>query len=92
MALGVHYMTKVRPDDIMYDPLPLYHSAGGMVGVGQTLLCGVTVALRRKFSATNFWKDCIKYNCTVCYQEDILGAPFALVSSFSPYLKSRNFD
>lgn len=65
MALGVHFMTNLRLDDVLYDPLPLYHSAGGMVGVGQTLLRGITVVIRRKFSASNYWKDCIKYNCTV---------------------------
>lgn len=58
-------MTNLRLDDVLYDPLPLYHSAGGMIGVGQTLLRGITVVIRRKFSASNFWKDCIKYNCTV---------------------------
>ena len=25
-----------------------------------------TCVLRRKFSATKFWKDCIDNNCTVC--------------------------
>lgn len=58
-------MTNLRLDDVLYDPLPLYHSAGGMVGAGQTLLRGITVVVRRKFSATNFWKDCVQYNCTV---------------------------
>lgn len=38
--------------------------AGGMLGVGIVLLFGITMALRKKFSASNFWTDCIKYNCT----------------------------
>lgn len=25
---------------------------------------GATVVLRKKFSATNFWSECIRYNCT----------------------------
>lgn len=65
MALGVHFMTNLQLDDVVYDPLPLYHSAGGMVGIGQMLLRGLTVVIRRKFSATNFFNDCIQYNCTV---------------------------
>jgi solute carrier family 27 (fatty acid transporter), member 1/4 len=38
--------------------------AGGMLGVGCVLLFGLTMALRKKFSASNFWTDCIKYKCT----------------------------
>ena len=30
-----------------------------------SLIGGCTTVLRKKFSATNFWKDCIKYKCTV---------------------------
>jgi solute carrier family 27 (fatty acid transporter), member 1/4 len=35
-----------------------------MLGVGLVLQFGVTMALRKKFSASNFWTDCIKYKCT----------------------------
>uniref|UniRef100_A0A182JKT7 Very long-chain fatty acid transport protein n=1 Tax=Anopheles atroparvus TaxID=41427 RepID=A0A182JKT7_ANOAO len=65
MALGCYYMLSFRDDDIIYNSLPLYHSAGGMIGVGSVLLCGVTAAFRKKFSASNFWTDCIRYKCTV---------------------------
>ena len=43
----------------------MYHSMGGVVGMGQMILNGCTVALRRKFSVNQFWKDCVKYKCTV---------------------------
>ncbi|XP_055624358.1 long-chain fatty acid transport protein 4 [Toxorhynchites rutilus septentrionalis] len=65
MGTGCYYMLGLRDDDIIYNSLPLYHSAGGMVGMGSVLLCGLTAALRKKFSASNFFPDCIKYNCTV---------------------------
>ncbi|XP_055592123.1 long-chain fatty acid transport protein 4 [Uranotaenia lowii] len=65
MGTGSYYMLNLRDDDIIYNSLPLYHSAGGMVGVGTVLLCGLTAALRKKFSASNFFSDCIKYECTV---------------------------
>lgn len=64
-ANGVHFMNCVTKDDIVYDSLPLYHMTGGMVGIGQALLFGSSVVIRSKFSASNFWKDCIKYNVTV---------------------------
>jgi len=43
--------------DVMYCALPLYHSAGGAMAVGCVLLSGATLALRRKFSAREFWSD-----------------------------------
>ena len=45
----------------IYDPLPLYHSAGGVVGIGLMTVFGATVAIRRKFSVRNFWKDCVNF-------------------------------
>lgn len=43
----------------------LFSLAGNIVGAGQCLIHGMTVVIRKKFSASNFWDDCIKYNCTV---------------------------
>ena len=50
---------------VFYDPLPLYHSAGGVVGIGLMMIFGATVVIRQKFSVRNFWQDCIKYDCNV---------------------------
>ncbi|XP_064416736.1 long-chain fatty acid transport protein 1 [Latimeria chalumnae] len=63
-AFGYHGF-RMRPDDIIYDCLPLYHSAGNIMGIGQCLLQGVTVVIRKKFSASRFWDDCVKFNCTI---------------------------
>ncbi|XP_072567880.1 long-chain fatty acid transport protein 1a isoform X1 [Paramormyrops kingsleyae] len=60
-----YYAFRMRPDDVVYDCLPLYHSAGNIMGVGQCLIHGLTVVVKKKFSASRFWEDCIKYNCTV---------------------------
>ncbi|XP_049764000.1 long-chain fatty acid transport protein 1-like [Schistocerca cancellata] len=65
MAVGVNMLLKITQDDVVYDPLPLYHTAGGAIGIGQALLFGITVTIRRKFSASNYWTDCIQNNCTV---------------------------
>ncbi|KAJ8251360.1 hypothetical protein GJAV_G00220520 [Gymnothorax javanicus] len=63
-AFGFHAF-RMRYDDIVYDCLPLYHSAGNIMGVGQCLIHGLTVVVKKKFSASRFWEDCIKHNCTV---------------------------
>lgn len=65
MTTGTKVMMSIRDDDVVYNPLPLYHSAGGILGIGTVMLGGMTTAIRKKFSASNFWTDCIKYECTV---------------------------
>ncbi len=37
------------------------------MGVGQCLIHGITVVVKKKFSASRFWEDCIKHNCTVSH-------------------------
>ncbi|KAI4894328.1 hypothetical protein NFI96_025116, partial [Prochilodus magdalenae] len=59
------YMMDVKSDDVVYIPLPLYHAAGLMIGLGGAIQQGMTVVLRKKFSVSQFWKDCRKYNVTV---------------------------
>lgn len=49
----------------LYGSDNLYLSTGNIVGVGQCIIHGMTVVIRKKFSASRFWDDCVKYNCTV---------------------------
>uniref|UniRef100_A0A1I8E9Z1 Very long-chain fatty acid transport protein n=1 Tax=Wuchereria bancrofti TaxID=6293 RepID=A0A1I8E9Z1_WUCBA len=65
MAIGVAKSFGVFTTDRLYVMMPVYHSAGGILGIGQTVLQGSTCVIRKKFSASSFWKDCIKYNCNV---------------------------
>lgn len=58
-------MYCVVPEDVIYCTLPLYHGVGVMMAVGCCLMRGNTVALRRKFSASRFWDDCVETNATV---------------------------
>ncbi|XP_023473528.2 long-chain fatty acid transport protein 6 isoform X2 [Equus caballus] len=52
-------------DDIVYIPLPLYHSSGSLLGIGGCIELGATCVLKKKFSASQFWNDCRKHNVTV---------------------------
>uniref|UniRef100_A0A8C8JB10 long-chain-fatty-acid--CoA ligase n=1 Tax=Oncorhynchus tshawytscha TaxID=74940 RepID=A0A8C8JB10_ONCTS len=52
-------------DDVVYIPLPLYHSAASLIGVGGTIEMGATCVLKKKFSASQFWNDCRKYDVTI---------------------------
>lgn len=65
MVGGIHWMAGVTFKDRLYVTLPLYHTAGGVLATGQALIYGSSVAIKAKFSASAFFKDCIKYECTV---------------------------
>jgi citronellyl-CoA synthetase len=54
----------MRPDDVIYITLPLYHGTGLLVCWGAALAGGSAIALRRKFSASEFWHDVRKYHAT----------------------------
>lgn len=97
----------LRHDDIIYNCLPLYHSAGRpdsslsyvspsahscarlealhnvfagtVMGVGQCLLFGLTVVIKRKFSASRFWDDCVKHNCTVSLSPTVMSPRLQLM-------------
>jgi fatty-acyl-CoA synthase len=56
---------NITQHDVIYTALPLYHSAGGMIGVGSTFTTGAKMVIRRKFSSTQFIPDCQKHGCTV---------------------------
>lgn len=64
-TFGQYYMDALEaiPEDIFYIPLPLYHSHGNVTLKGVIYL-GATIALKKRFSASEFWKDIKKYNAT----------------------------
>ncbi|XP_053175782.1 long-chain fatty acid transport protein 2-like isoform X1 [Scomber japonicus] len=57
-------ISGVTAKDVVYISLPLYHAAG-FIGFTAAIQMGITVALKSKFSASQFWDDCRKYNITV---------------------------
>lgn len=65
MMIGFSAGANATERDRMYLVLPLYHSAGGVVAVGMVMTVGGSVIIRRKFSAHEFWDDCVKYKATL---------------------------
>jgi fatty-acyl-CoA synthase len=53
------------PGDRMYDCLPMYHTSGGVLAIGATLIGGGTVFIREKFSASEFWDEVVRHRCTL---------------------------
>jgi fatty-acyl-CoA synthase len=64
MGGGAAAAQRLTRDDRVYIALPLYHSAGGAMAAGAALLSGGSMALARKFSASRFWSDCVRYEAT----------------------------
>ncbi|CAK8689536.1 unnamed protein product [Clavelina lepadiformis] len=61
---GILNILSPTRNDVVYIPLPLYHAAALTVGFS-ALISGCTVALRKKFSASQMWPDCRKYGVTI---------------------------
>jgi fatty-acyl-CoA synthase len=58
-------MMDVSQSDRMYNCLPMYHSIGGVLVPGATFVGGGAVVIREKFSASQFWSDVIRWDCTM---------------------------
>ncbi|HUI94257.1 MAG TPA: long-chain-acyl-CoA synthetase [Xanthobacteraceae bacterium] len=58
-------LMDARPDDRMYDCLPLYHSVGGVAATGALLVAGGAVVIAEKFSVGRFWDDVTRHDCTI---------------------------
>lgn len=67
LAGAIHYQVGFSVKDRYYTPLPLYHTAGGTMSIGQAIVYGSSVVIRSKFSASNYFADIVKYKCTVEY-------------------------
>uniref|UniRef100_A0A6V3KGP3 AMP-dependent synthetase/ligase domain-containing protein n=1 Tax=Lotharella globosa TaxID=91324 RepID=A0A6V3KGP3_9EUKA len=66
-AAGVAFgfMNRIKASDRIYCCLPLYHSAGGMIGVSISWWSGATLIISRKFSARKFFSECLNSRATV---------------------------
>jgi fatty-acyl-CoA synthase len=55
---------EATKDDRIYNCLPLYHTSGGVLGIGSALVAGGSVFIREKFSVSQFWDDAVAQDCT----------------------------
>jgi acyl-CoA synthetase (AMP-forming)/AMP-acid ligase II len=63
--LAAVYFAQLTKKDRIYNPLPLYHSAGGVIGIGPAITLGTSCVIKSRFSASKYFEDCTKYECTV---------------------------
>lgn len=55
---------NMGPQDVVYCTLPLYHATGLCVCWGSAIIGASGFAIRRKFSASQFWDDVRTFNAT----------------------------
>jgi fatty-acyl-CoA synthase len=65
MMSGFVGALQPRESDRIYNPLPLYHSTGGVCAVGMAFFSGGALILKRKFSMHEFWSDVHQYGATI---------------------------
>ena len=68
LMMWTHWFAAImdtKSDDRMYNTLPMYHSIGGAVATGAVLLNGGSVVIEKRFSATQFWKSVVEWDCTL---------------------------
>jgi len=68
--------------DRIYIALPLYHATGGLCAVGAALLNGGSIVLRRRFSASHFWREIVQEGCTM----------FVYIGELCRYLVNHDHD
>ncbi|NLE82609.1 MAG: AMP-binding protein [Rhodococcus sp.] len=66
----------LTPADVVYLSMPMFHSNAMMAGWGVALSAGSSIALRRKFSASEFLPDVRKYGVTYA---NYVGKPLSYV-------------
>jgi citronellyl-CoA synthetase len=72
LVRGAYYNGKLvlnmKPNDTMYVPLPFFHTNALALSWPTIFLNGAALAIRRKFSVSNFWADVRKFDVTAwCY-------------------------
>ena len=67
-SVGLGGTLNLKPGDVFYCPLPLFHHNGLTVSWSAATAAGAAMAIRRKFSASQFWDDTRKFQASAfCY-------------------------
>lgn len=65
LAYGTYgHILNLGKNDVMYVTLPLYHATGVVVCWCGVIAGSATLAVRRKYSTSAFWKDVQKFNAS----------------------------
>lgn len=66
-ASSIMNITQMSRSDVIYVPIPLFHTFGLHRGILSALLGGVTVVVRERFSASGFWPEVNRTGSTIAF-------------------------
>lgn len=78
---------ELGPADTCYLSMPLFHSNAVMAGWAPAVAAGASIALRRKFSASQFIPDVRRYNVTYA---NYVGKPMSYILATAPQPDDRD--
>ncbi|MDQ2765258.1 MAG: AMP-binding protein, partial [Pseudomonadota bacterium] len=58
-------LVDLKPDDVIYAPLPLFHGMSTRMGMLPALYTGSRIVLGARFSGSRFWADAIEADATI---------------------------
>ncbi len=64
VAAGAVHSIGILPDDVLYQSMPLFHGNAIMANLAPAVALAAPVALRRRFSASQFLPDIRRYGAT----------------------------
>ncbi|MES2919339.1 MAG: long-chain-acyl-CoA synthetase [Pseudomonadota bacterium] len=76
---GMGMALQLDRHDVLYSTLPLYHGTALIACWSAVLQAGAAIALRRRFSASEFWNDC----------RDVGATAFGYVGELCRYLMAQ---
>lgn len=72
---------RLRPDDCLYCPFPLYHVDAAFLTVAPAIVLGARAAIGARFSASRFWDEVREFDATVF---DFMGATLTILWKRDP--------
>ncbi|MDH4395109.1 MAG: long-chain-acyl-CoA synthetase [Limnobacter sp.] len=70
---GMSSVIRLKPEDVFYCCLPMYHNNALTVSLGVAMAAGATFAIDTKFSASRFWQRIQFFEATAfCYIGELL--------------------
>ncbi|KAJ5761268.1 hypothetical protein N7520_008424 [Penicillium odoratum] len=78
---------KLRTDDVLYCPFPLFNADATALTIIPAILLGATAALSPRFTASRFWEEIKETQATVY---DFMGATLALIYKQPPSPRDRD--